>query len=125
MITFRHYGDFDNTERFLTGAQRLQYHKLLSTYGAEGVRALASATPVDTGLTSRSWSYSTTVSNRKCGITWFNSNIQNGSKIAILIQYGHATRQGGWVQGRDYINPALRPIFDRLADELWREVQAL
>jgi hypothetical protein len=99
---------------------------ILDKYGAEGVAALASATPVDTGETARSWYYK--IERDKSGsftLAFFNSNIQNGVPIAIILQYGHGTRNGGWVEGRDYINPAIQPIFDRLADEAWREVKKL
>lgn len=94
-------------------------------YGREGVAALSSATPVDTGKTASSWYYQ--IENKKGSVTisFHNSNIQNGVPIAIILQYGHGTRNGGWVQGRDYINPAIQPIFDRIADSAWKEVTKL
>ena len=97
----------------------------LDKYGKEGVAALASATPVDTGLTASSWSYEIKQKNGSISISFKNSNIQNGVPIAIILQYGHGTRNGGWVQGRDYINPAIQPIFDRIANDAWREVTKL
>ena len=87
--------------------------------------ALASATPVDTGLTASSWYYEISNKNGSAMISFHNSNIQNGVPIAIILQYGHGTRNGGWVEGRDYINPAIRPIFDRIADDAWKEVTKL
>ncbi len=91
-------------------------------YGAAGVKALSAATPVDTGKTAGSWSYEIIQKNQSVEIIWNNSNIQNGVPIAVILQYGHATKSGGWVQGRDYINPAIQPIFDQIAEEAWKEV---
>ncbi len=125
MITFRQKGDFSKLTRFLEkvkGAVRLGD---LDKYGREGVAALASATPIDSGETASSWSYKITNKKGLIKITFHNSNIQNGVPIAIILQYGHATRNGGWVQGRDYINPAIRPIFDKIVKEAWREVTKL
>ena len=126
MISFRHKGDFSKTTKFLSKAQNLSKNlKSFDKYGREGVAALASATPVDTGLTASSWKYSISNSGGSLRIAFSNTNVQNGVLIAIIIQYGHGTRNGGWVQGRDYINPAIRPIFDRIANEVWREVTKL
>ncbi len=125
MIKFRQKGDFSKLTRFLEkvkGAVRLGD---LDKYGREGVAALASATPIDSGETASSWSYKITNKKGLVKITFHNSNIQNGVPIAIILQYGHATRNGGWVQGRDYINPAIRPIFDKIVKEAWREVTKL
>ena len=97
----------------------------LDRYGREGVAALASATPTDTGLTANSWYYEITNTDGVATIAFYNSNIQNGVPIAIILQYGHGTRNGGWVQGRDYINPAIQPIFDNIANNAWREVTKL
>ena len=94
----------------------------LNKYGQEGVAALASATPIDTGKTAASWYYEIREENGEIIISFNNSNIQNGVPIAIIIQHGHGTGTGGWVQGRDYINPALQPIFDEIANRAWREV---
>jgi len=125
VISFRHRGNFNNTDQFLTRAQRIQYRTILEAYGKEGVRALSAATPVDTKLTSESWDYTIKISNRSFSISWTNSNIQNGVPVAILLQYGHATNNGGYVKGIDYINPSLKLIFDRLATDAWREITKL
>lgn len=122
MITFRHQGDFSKTTRFLEKVKGAVKLSDLDKYGREGVNALASATPVDSGLTAKSWYYTIQNKNGSVTITFNNSNIQNGVPIAIILQYGHGTRNGGWVQGRDYINPAIQPIFDKIANNAWREV---
>ncbi len=122
MIRFRHRGNFSDTTKFLERAKRAVRLSDLDKYGREGVAALASATPVDTGLTASSWSYEITNKNGIITISFLNSNVQNGVPIAIIIQYGHGTGTGGWVQGRDYINPAIQPIFDKIVDNAWREV---
>jgi hypothetical protein len=97
----------------------------LDKYGRKGVSALAAATPVDSGLTASSWSYEIENTKESAKITFNNSNIQNGVPIAIILQYGHGTGTGGWVQGRDYINPAIQPIFDQIVDDAWKEVTAI
>ena len=125
MITFRQKGDFSKLTRYLERAKEVVKLGDLDKYGREGVAALASATPVDSGLTAASWSYEITNRNGSATLSFKNSNIQNGVPIAIILQYGHGTRNGGWVQGRDYINPAIQPIFDRIANEAWREVTKL
>ena len=122
MITFRHKGDFSKTTRFLERAKHAVRLADLDRFGREGVAALASATPVESGLTANSWYYEITCSKSGAKIAFHNSNIQNGVPIAIILQYGHGTGTGGWVEGRDYINPAIQPIFDRIVDEAWREV---
>ena len=122
MITFRHKGDFSKTTRFLERAKHAVRLADLDRFGREGVAALASATPVDSGLTASSWYYEITYTKSGAKIAFYNSNIQNGVPIAIILQYGHGTGTGGWVEGRDYINPAIQPIFDRIVDEAWREV---
>ena len=122
MITFRQKGDFSKLTNFLEKAKGAVNLSLLDRYGREGVAALVSATPVDSGLTADSWSYEIIKKGDIISIAFNNSNIQNGVPIAVILQYGHATRNGGWVEGRDYINPAIRPIFDRIANEAWREV---
>jgi hypothetical protein len=99
--------------------------KILDRYGKEGVAALASATPSDSGLTARSWYYKITEAKGSIELSFHNSNIQNGVPIAVILQYGHGTGTGGWVQGRDYINPAIQPIFDKIANDAWREVTKL
>lgn len=125
MITFRQKGDFSKLTRFLERAKEVVRVGDLDKYGREGVAALASATPVDTGLTASSWRYEIEQKKGSISISFHNTNIQNGVPIAVILQYGHATRNGGWVQGRDYINPAIQPIFDKIANEAWREVTKL
>ena len=125
MISFRHQGDFSKSTKFLEKAKRAVKLRDLDRFGREGVAALASATPVDTGLTANSWRYKIEQARDSVTISFDNTNIQNGVPIAIILQYGHGTRNGGWVEGRDYINPAIQPIFDRIADDAWREVTKL
>lgn len=125
MIRFRQKGDFSKLTNFLERAKEAVHLGNLDKYGREGVAALASATPVDSGLTANSWYYEISNKNGSVTISFFNSNIQNGVPIAIILQYGHGTGNGGWVQGRDYINPAIRPVFDKIADEAWKEVTKL
>ena len=125
MISFRHQGDFSKLTRFLEKSKGAVKLGNLDKFGREGVAALASATPVDTGLTANSWTYKVEYSKESVTISFNNTNIQNGVPIAIILQYGHGTRNGGWVEGRDYINPAIQPIFDRIADDAWREVTKL
>ena len=122
MITFRHKGDFSKTTKFLEGLKNPSINSVLEKYGRAGVAALASATPVDSGLTSSSWYYEIRNQNGAYYIDFCNSNINDGVPIAVILQYGHGTGNGGWVEGRDYINPAIQPIFDKIADEAWREV---
>ena len=122
MITFRQKGDFSKLNSFLEKAKEAVKLGDLDKYGREGVSALASATPVDSGKTAGSWYYEIKRQNGSASITFDNSNINNGVPIAIILQYGHGTRNGGWVEGRDYINPAIRPIFDKIVDNAWREV---
>ena len=122
MITFKQKGNFSKVTRFLERAKEAIRLGHLDKYGREGVAALAAATPIDSGLTANSWYYEIVNRNESAKITFYNSNIQNGVPIAIILQYGHGTRNGGWVQGRDYINPAIQPIFDKIAKEAWEEV---
>lgn len=123
MITFKQNGNFSNLSITLKRMKRFMDNISLEKYGKEGVTALASATPVDTGLTANSWNYKIEQTKNSVSITFYNTNIQNGVPIAIILQYGHGTRNGGWVEGRDYINPAIQPIFDRIANEAWKEVR--
>ena len=125
MFVIQQKGNFDNTEKFLKNVGKANYLSILDKYGRQGVAALSSATPMDSGLTASSWSYEIHTSGKNYTINWTNSNIVDGVPIAILIQYGHGTSNGGYVQGRDYINPALRHIFDQMADEVWKEVTRL
>lgn len=122
MIRFRQKGDFSKLTRFLERAKEAVHLGDLDKYGREGVTALSSATPVDSGLTAASWYYKIENKNGRITISFHNSNIQKGVPIAILLQLGHGTGNGGWVEGRDYINPAVRPIFDRIANEAWKGV---
>lgn len=125
MITFRQKGDFSKLTKFLEKAKETVKIGDLDKYGREGIAALASATPVDSGLTANSWYYKIEQKKGSVLIGFYNKNIQNGVPIAIILQYGHATRNGGWVQGRDYINPAIQPIFDQIASHAWKEVTEL
>lgn len=122
MIVLKQKGDFSNTRKFLERAKKGVNITSLEKYGRAGVEALAANTPVKTGLTANSWYYEITKENGKITLSFCNSNIQNGVPIAIILQYGHGTRNGGWVQGRDYINPVIQPIFDELANNAWKEV---
>lgn len=122
MITFRHKGSFSKTTQLLERAKRTSMLAQLDKFGREGVAALASATPIDSGLTASSWHYEITHTKSGAKITFKNSNIQNGVVIALILQYGHGTGTGGWVEGRDYINPAIQPIFDKMVNDTWREV---
>ena len=122
MIIFRQKGDFSKLSRYLERVKEAARIGVLDKYGREGVAALASATPVESGKTAGSWYYEIKRQNGSVSIIFKNSNINKGVPIAIILQYGHGTGIGGWVEGRDYINPAIQPIFDRIADEAWREV---
>lgn len=122
MITFKHKGDFSKLTAYLQRAKKGVNIRSLTKYADEGVAALSSATPVDSGLTASSWYHEIKDENGIVRISFHNSNVQNGVPIAILLQYGHGTRNGGWVQGRDYINPAIQPVFDKIANDAWREV---
>lgn len=125
MIRFRQKGDFSKLSSFLEKTKEAVKIGDLDRYGREGVAALASATPIDSGLTASSWYYEIKRENGSVSISFHNSNIQNGVPIAIILQYGHGTGTGGWVQGRDYINPAIQPIFDKIANNAWKEVTKL
>lgn len=125
MIGIRCKGDFSKTINYFKRVREAAKVKVLSRYGQEGVNALASATPIDSGKTANSWYYKVETGSESATITFCNSNINKGVPIAIILQYGHGTRNGGWVQGRDYINPAIQPIFDKIADEAWKEVTRL
>jgi hypothetical protein len=122
MISFRQKGDFSKLTSYLEKTKNVFRAGVLDKYGREGVAALSSATPVESGETANSWYYKVHQRRGSVSITFYNSNVQNGVPIAIMLQYGHATRNGGWVEGRDYINPAIQPIFDKILNEMWREV---
>lgn len=115
-------GSFSKTMDFLNRSKSLNFN-VLRKYGEEGLAALREATPVKTGLTADSWGYRIVQTDTTIGIEWYNTNVQNGwAPVAILLQYGHSTGTGGYVEGRDYINPAMKPIFDRIEQNVWREV---
>lgn len=122
MIVVKHSGNFDKTEKFLKKMSKGDIFKSLDRYGQKGVSALAAATPRDSGKTASSWSYEVQMGSGSYSIIWSNDNTNKGVNIAVILQYGHGTRNGGFVQGRDYINPAMRPIFDQIAEESWKEV---
>lgn len=125
MITIRQKGDFKKTEKFLKKSLGKDYRGVLEKYGKMGVDALSAATPVDSGATASSWKYEIIQNRSSLSVIWKNTNINKGVNIAVILQYGHATRNGGYVEGRDYINPALRPIFDDLANAAWKEVTSV
>lgn len=122
MIVLKNKGDFSKTTNFLKRITKLDYKSILSKYGKMGVDALAKATPIDTGLTASSWSYEIVEDDGGATIYWKNSNVVKGVSIAVILQYGHGTGTGGYVEGVDYINPALRSIFEGIADDAWKEV---
>lgn len=122
MISFRQKGDFSKLNRYLERVREAAKIGVLDKYGREGVAALSSATPVESGKTASSWYYEIKRQNGSVSIEFLNSNINKGVPIAIILQYGHGTGTGGWVQGKDYINPAIQPIFDKIADAAWKEV---
>lgn len=123
MIRINQKGDFSKTIKYLQSVNNKNVIPILERYGKEGVNALAAATPVNTGITANAWYYEVQKNKGGYSISFHNSNIQNGVPIAIILQYGHGTRNGGWVEGKDYINPAIQPIFDKIADSVWKEVK--
>ena len=122
MVHFRHRGNFNRIEKFFNKVSGAGYLNQLSKYGQEGVEALRASTPIDTGRTADCWTFDIIGGSDRTTISWTNTNVNQNVNIAIILQYGHGTGTGGYVQGRDYINPAMRPVFDRIADEAWREV---
>lgn len=122
MISATSKGSFKNTEAFLRKLSKLDYRKILESSAKQGVKALQSATPEDSGLASDSWDYEIATFSGGARITWTNSDVENGFPVAIMLQYGHGTGTGGYVQGRDYINPAMKPVFDQIADRVWKAV---
>lgn len=122
MIKFNIKGDWSKTIRYLDVNQNLSIDKYLNDAGQKGVVALSQATPIRTGLAASSWSYNINKSADNATVEWHNSDVEGGCNVAILIQYGHGTRNGAYVQGIDYINPAIRPVFDELAENIWKEV---
>ena len=125
IIRFTHKGDFSKTTNFLGRAKKAVRYSDLEKYAKKGVEALVSATPTESGLTASSWQYEIVNKNGSVTINFINTNVNKGVPIAIIIQYGHATGNGGWVEGRDYINPTIQPIFDEMVNDIWREVTKL
>lgn len=122
VISFSHQGNFKKTEKFFHKVLERHYMNKLHAFGRRGVKALSEATPVDTGKTAASWTYEIVEEENRLVVYWKNTNVNRGVNIALILQYGHATRNGGWIEGRDYINPAMQPIFDEMADVAWKEV---
>lgn len=122
MVRIKVTGSFRNTKKMLEQAEACDFSRILEKYAIEGVAALTLATPQDTGETANNWGYEIEYGKGKARIHWINKNMKDGVPIAILIQYGHATKNGGWVEGRDFINPAIQPIMDKIAEKAWREV---
>lgn len=122
MIAFKHRGDFKNLEKFLNRVRNAGYLNILSKYGQEGVQALSAATPSDSGETARSWTYEIERTPATTTISWLNLKENDGVNIAVILQYGHGTGTGGFVRGIDYVNPAMRPIFENIAQAAWKEV---
>lgn len=122
MIYFNQKGDFSNVLKYLNGLKGRRYREILEKYAKEGVEALRSNTPVDSGVTAESWGYEIVTTKKGFSIIWTNSKVVDSVPVVILLQYGHATRSGSFVEGRDFINPAMKPIFDRIAESLWKEV---
>lgn len=125
MIGFKNKGDFSNTQKYFEKVMEAAKVRILEKYGEKGVAALASATPVRTGLTATSWYYRIERSGSKIKLIFLNSNVNKGVQIAVILQMGHGTGTGGWVEGTDYINPAIQPIFDDIVDGAWKEVTKL
>lgn len=125
-ISFKHKGDFSKLNKYLKAVQKaVRPDTIFDKYGRAGVAALSSATPKETGLAAQSWYYEVEQSLTSARIVFLNSDVENGFPVAIMLQYGHGTGTGGWVEGRDYINPAIQPIFDKIAEDAWKEVTKL
>ena len=122
MISFEVTGDFKHTEAFLKSVQKLNILSILESCGQMGVSALSHATPIETGKSAHSWGYKVSGSGGIYELAWTNTDIENGFHVVIMLQYGHGTGTGGYVQGKDFINPAMRPVFDRIADKVWKAV---
>lgn len=122
MISFRQKGDFSKLNHYFERVKEAAKIGVLDKYGQAGVSALSSATPVESGKTASSWYYEIKRQNGSVALEFYNSNVNNGVPIAVILQFGHGTGTGGWVQGRDYINPAIQPIFDKIAEDAWKEV---
>lgn len=122
MIEITQTGGFKKLEKFLSFSQQQKWIRILNKYGKIGTQVLANATPVDSGKTAASWDYEIYIGKTSLNLYWINTNINKGVNIAVILQYGHGTRTGGYVEGRDYINPAIRPVFDKMTEDLWKEV---
>lgn len=117
-------GSFKNTESFLTNAPKADLRRILDSLGQQGTSALSASTPQGTGLAARSWYHEVKKTRKGWTLTWYNSDVENGFPVAVMIQHGHGTGTGGYVAGIDYINPALRPTFERILDQAWKAVIA-
>ena len=122
MIKFKHYGSFNSIEKWFNRMLSREYLNILSRYGDLGVKLLSEATPKESGKTADSWSFDIEHTSNSTVLSWSNSNVNDGVQIALILQYGHGTGTGGYVEGVDYINPALKPVFEKMADEVWKEV---
>lgn len=122
MITLSQDGDFSKTTKYIERLKETIRLGILDKYGRDGVKVLSEATPVDTGETARSWSYKINREKNSATLSFYNSNVVDGVCVAVILQYGHGTKSGGWVEGRDYINPAIQPEFNKIVDELTKEV---
>lgn len=125
MIQIKQRGNFNKTEKLLKKSFGRNWLDILEKYAQEGVKALSAATPVDSGETAISWGYELIQNGSSFSIIWTNNHVNKGVNIALILQYGHATKGGGYVEGRDYINPALQPIFDKMADAAWKEISRI
>lgn len=123
MFSISSSGSFKNTQAFLNKMKVGSVYQVLDKYGKEGVSALSSASPKDTSLLASSWGYVITKKRGRYTITWTNKDIENGLNIALIVQYGHGTKNGSWVEGRDFINPAIQPIFDKMIAACWEGVK--
>jgi len=122
MISFQVTGSFKKMEAFLKGVSKMNVESILKRYGQEGVNALMLHTPIETGLAATSWYYQVEAKDGNYTISWLNHDVEGGFPVVVMLQYGYATGTGGYVHGRDFINPAMKPIFDKIADEVWRVV---
>ena len=122
MISFKSKGDFSKTLNYFNKMKSIADRLNLESYGQRGIEALRAATPVETGKTAESWYFTTDINRKRIKLIWSNSNVNEGANIAILIQYGHGTGWGSYIEGIDYINPAMRPIFEEISQLVWKEV---
>lgn len=124
VVSFTTRGSFNKTEKMLRSMQNINFRQMLDSMGQAGVQALIQATPKDSNLAASSWGYRVVQNGRKVSIVWFNTDKEDGFPVAIMLQYGYATGTGGYVQGRDYINPAMKPIFDKISETVWKAVKS-